>query len=74
LYKIKRWIRRERMESIPISIYSDPKLEWMNQYSIPVGIWSLCILLIDENGIIQKVYRNVDAKQVCRVVAEVEQD
>jgi hypothetical protein len=30
--------------------------------------------LIDENGIIQKVYRNVDAKQVCRVVAEVEQD
>jgi hypothetical protein len=61
------WMRRAKFETNAIQIFSDPKLEWMTKYAVDVGVWSLCVISIDENGIITSLYRNVHPKDIISV-------
>ena len=39
----------------------------MTKYAIEIGQWSLCVMSIDENGVITTLHRNVHPKEICRV-------
>jgi hypothetical protein len=64
-------MRRAKVQNTTIQILSDPNLNWISQYAITnIAPWGLCIVLIDEHGIVQSLERNIDPKQVCRIVSE----
>jgi hypothetical protein len=65
-------MRRVNVVSAIGGIYSDPQLAWMQAYStIPKDArWSMAMVLLDTDGVIRQVAREVEPSHACRVIVE----
>ena len=69
--RVISWMHRAGVET-PIRIFSDPKLEWMRMYSAVVDDerWSMSVLVIDTDAVIQTLERYVDPSKASQFVTD----
>jgi hypothetical protein len=65
-------MRRATVVSTVGGIYSDPQLAWMQAYSTIAedARWSMAMVLLDTDGVIRQVSREVDPSHACRVIVD----